>query len=218
MMAQKHLHNRSSWALQNPLRFLAQQLGRSSVSPKGSGRRTIRHDSGTLPTIAHCSTGCAGFPPGCGEVVPWAGPSLIRDAIRLGRLTALKKPNGGVRRIVAGDIVGRLVAPTISQQVVEAVQTATTPFQYALSTRSGCECVAHALQGLTEIDPRATVTSIDGISAYDLISRQAMLEGVREMPGGIHSPFRLNVLWRSLQLPLGRRIGAGPHHRSGRRK
>ena len=44
--------------------------------------------------------------------------------------------------------------------------------------------MAHALQGLTEIDPRATVTSSDGISAYDLISRQAMLEGLREMPGG----------------------------------
>ena len=111
-------------------------------------------------------------------------PSSIRDAIRLGRLTALRKSNGGVRGIVAGDIVRRLVARTISQQMAEAVQTATAPFQYALSTRSGCECVAHALQGLTEIDPRATVTSIDGISAYDLISRQAMLEGLREMPGG----------------------------------
>ena len=111
-------------------------------------------------------------------------PSSIRDAIRLRRLTALRKPNGGVRGIVAGHIVRRLVARTISQQLAEEVQTATAPFQYALSTRSGCECVAHALQGLTEIDPRATVSSIDGISAYDLISRQAMLEGLREMPGG----------------------------------
>ena len=111
-------------------------------------------------------------------------PSSIRDAIRHGKLTALRKPNGGVRGNVGGDIVRRLVARTISQQMAEAVQTATAPSQYALSTRSGCECVAHALQGLTEIDPRATVTSIDGISAYDLISRQAMLEGLREMPGG----------------------------------
>ena len=33
------------------------------------------------------------------------------------------------------------------------------------STRAGCECIAHMLQGLTELNPRATVVSIDGISA-----------------------------------------------------
>ena len=82
--------------------------------------------------------------------------AFIRDAIRLGRLIALRKPNGGVRGIVAGDIVRRLVARKISQQSAEVVQTATALFQYTLLTRSGCECVAHAVQGLTEIDPRAT--------------------------------------------------------------
>ena len=30
---------------------------------------------------------------------------------------------------------------------------------------------AHVLQGLTELDPETTVTSIDGIGAYDTISR-----------------------------------------------
>ena len=78
------------------------------------------------------------------------------DAIRLGRLTALQKPNGGVRGIVAGNIVRRLVAHTMSQQMMEKVQAATAPFQYAMATKSGCECIAHALQGSTEIDPRAT--------------------------------------------------------------
>ena len=44
------------------------------------------------------------------------------------------------------------------------------PFQHALSTRAGCECIGHALQFLTERDPSATITSIDGISAFDTIS------------------------------------------------
>ena len=61
----------------------------------------------------------------------------------------------------------------MSQQMMEAVQGATALFQCALATRAGCECVAHALQGITELNPRATVTSIDGISAFDLISRRA---------------------------------------------
>ena len=58
------------------------------------------------------------------------------------------------------------MAKTIAQQLT-IVWKATAPFQHALSTRAGCECVSHVLQGLT----------IDGVSAYDLISRGAMLEG-----------------------------------------
>ena len=77
-------------------------------------------------------------------------PSSVRDAMRLGRMTALEKPNGRVRGIVVGDIVRRLVACTMSQQMMEEVQSATAPFQYAMSTTGGCECIAHALQGLTD--------------------------------------------------------------------
>ena len=43
--------------------------------------------------------------------------------------------------------------------------------------------MAHALQGLTEIDPQVTVTSIDGLGAYDMISRGAMLRGLMRVSG-----------------------------------
>ena len=39
--------------------------------------------------------------------------------------------------------------------------------------------MAHVLQGLTELDPETTVTSINGIGAYDTISREAMLRGLQ---------------------------------------
>ena len=63
-------------------------------------------------------------------------------------------------------------------------EAATAPFQYALSTKAGCECVAHILQTLTDVDERATIVSIDGIGAYDLISRNAMLQGLLMMEDG----------------------------------
>ena len=75
------------------------------------------------------------------------------------------------------------MARTMSQQLSPAVERATSPFQYAMTTRAGCECVAHALQGLTEIDPEVTVTSIDGLGVFDMISRGAMLEGLRRVLG-----------------------------------
>ena len=58
-------------------------------------------------------------------------------------MTALRKNGGGVRGIVAGEVFRRFTAKTIAQ----------------LSTRAGCECIAHALQALTELDPDSTVMS-----------------------------------------------------------
>ena len=108
----------------------------------------------------------------------------VAGIIRLGRLTALQKPGGGVRGIVAGDILRRLVGRKLAQQLGKAVEAATSLFQYAHSTRAGSECVVHVLQALTERNSEATVLSIDGISAFDVVSRNAMLESLRRVPGG----------------------------------
>ena len=88
--------------------------------------------------------------------------------------------------ITVGEVFRCLVARTIAQQLVPAVEEAIAPFQYALTTRSGCECVAHAVQALIDIDVdgRATILSIDGIGVFDLVSRGAMLEGLRTLDGG----------------------------------
>ena len=93
-----------------------------------------------------------------------AVPEVV-EALRLGRLTALRKPCG-VRGIVAGDVVRRLVSRTMAQQLGTVVESATAPYQYALRTRAGCECIAHALQGLCDVDPNATIISIDGIGRF----------------------------------------------------
>ena len=73
----------------------------------------------------------------------------------------------------------------MAKQFSKKVEVATAPFQYALSTKAGCECVAHILQALTDRDPEATIMSIDGIGAFDLISRISMLEGLLRMEDGV---------------------------------
>ena len=111
-------------------------------------------------------------------------PPDVLALLRMGRLAALQKPGGGVRGIVCGDLVRRLVARSIAQQISSAVEEATSPFQYALTTKASGECVAHAIQSLTDLDSRATVLSIDGIGAFDMISRAAMLDGLQQVRGG----------------------------------
>ena len=57
------------------------------------------------------------------------------------RLTALTKPNGGVRWIATGCTVRGLVARTLAKTVHEGVRSGCAPFQHALSTRAGTDCV-----------------------------------------------------------------------------
>ena len=83
-----------------------------------------------------------------------------------------------------GDILRGLVARSIAEQMSIVVEAATAPYQYALSTRARTECIAHILQTLTEDNPRTTVLSIDGIGAFDLISRKSMLEALMRVEGG----------------------------------
>ena len=63
-------------------------------------------------------------------------PQEVKDGLRLGRMTAMAKPDAGVRGIVAGDVIRRLTARTMAQQLGKAVVACTAPFQYALSSAS----------------------------------------------------------------------------------
>ena len=53
------------------------------------------------------------------------------------------------------------------------------PFQFALSTRAGTDCVGHVIRVLTDANPTATVLSVD---AYDHVFRGAMLSKLLSEP------------------------------------
>ena len=75
-------------------------------------------------------------------------PDEIIDAIRMGHVTALRKPDGGAvdRGRRHCDVRGRWH---------ERWPNRSSPFQYALSTKAGCECIAR-VQSITDRDPEAT--------------------------------------------------------------
>ena len=64
----------------------------------------------------------------------------------------------------------------------DEIMDACAPFQYALSTKSGMDCVGHVLRAATDMDDTLTVTSIDGVGAFDHIRRQAMLSKLMSLP------------------------------------
>ena len=91
---------------------------------------------------------------------------------------SIRKPNGRVRALVVGDVVGR----TLAQEYASELQAACMPFQYGLSTCAGTEALVRLLRVATEMDPRATVLSIDAVGAFDHVSRRAMLAALQQRP------------------------------------
>ena len=110
-------------------------------------------------------------------------PEEVASVLMGARLTALTKPDGGVRGIATGCSLRRLVAQTLEKQFMAVFEAECAPFQYALSTRAGTDCVGHMLRAATDADPRLTILSVDGIGAYDHIVRSAMLGRLLQMPG-----------------------------------
>jgi hypothetical protein len=62
------------------------------------------------------------------------------------------------------------------------VQAACLPYQYALRTRSGTECVGHMFRAATDLDPNLTIVSVDGIGASDHIRRAEMSRKLSSLP------------------------------------
>ena len=85
-------------------------------------------------------------------------PAAALAAFRVGRNVALQKPDGrGIRALVIGDVLRRLVGTTVTQAVASRLERACLPSQYGLSTRAGAEALPRILRAATEIDPCATM-------------------------------------------------------------
>ena len=97
-------------------------------------------------------------------------------------MTALQKQDGGVRGIATGTSFRRLVEKTLARQFGKAVEAACSPYQFALSTRAGADCVGHAIRAFTDADPLCTVLSINGVEAYDHVLRSSFLAKLHSVP------------------------------------
>ena len=118
----------------------------------------------------------------CHRVAQAQLPPSIATALGLGRMIALQKPNGRVRGLVIGDILRRTVSRAIAQHFSQHFHAACSPHQYALSTRAGTGAIVHALTTATQSNPSNTILSIDGVGAYDTISRRSMLQALAAVP------------------------------------
>ncbi len=110
-------------------------------------------------------------------------PSSVMQALRLGRMTALKKEDSAkIRGIVAGSILRRLVCKAVARQYGDSFLERTSPFQFALQTKAGTDALARALRFLADRDPDAVIVSLDGVGAFDHVRRSAFFRRLHACP------------------------------------
>ena len=109
-------------------------------------------------------------------------PTQIVDAMRVSAITALVKPNSRIRGISAADTFRRLVTKTVVRQKQDVLRQAVWPNNFGLSNRSGTDCVAHMIQYLSDEDPSKVTFSIDGVGAFDHVSRARIFESLLANP------------------------------------
>ena len=106
-------------------------------------------------------------------------PADIASGLALARLTALRKPDGGVRGIATGDVFRRLVSRALAKTWAHVFDEATRPFQYALQARAGTDALAAHVRTVLELRDDAVLVSLDGRSAYDTMSRASFLTALQ---------------------------------------
>ena len=117
-------------------------------------------------------------------------PRRIADSLRISALTALSKPDNRVRGIAAADTLRRLVAKSLARQFQGIMRGAVAPHNFGISDRSGTDAAIHMLQYLTDALPAKVIVSVDGVGAFDNISKACIFQSLLQHPAlHGHIPF-----------------------------
>ena len=128
-----------------PQILTALRRSRKGAAPGPSGLT-----ADTLRLVLDDETTTALFVEVCQHLAQARVPLNIAQAIGLGRMVALTKPNGGIRGLVVGDVLRRVIARCIAQVFATQFHAACAPHQFALSSRAGTGAVVHALTATTQ--------------------------------------------------------------------
>ena len=116
-------------------------------------------------------------------LVNWIVVNGVPDAVKShffgGRLIALKKKDGGIRPIVVGQTLRRLISKLINNYAKEKLATVFAPIQLGVGISGGVEAGVHAVRRYVEyLDADMTVIKLDFRNAFNTIRRDTILEAV----------------------------------------
>jgi hypothetical protein len=104
-------------------------------------------------------------------------PAVARDLLFGGSLVALRKPSGGIRPIVMGDVLLRLLAKALSVEHGGSFRDFLAPLgQLGVAISAGAESIVHATRVALQSHPDWVVLQLDFENAFQRISRELILQ------------------------------------------
>ena len=96
-------------------------------------------------------------------------------------LLAIRKKNGGLRPIAAGEVLCRLVSKCLATATRTTALSLLAPLQLGVGARGGCEAIIHATSHLMATSPTNHRWSLllDFSNAFNNISRESMFVEIR---------------------------------------
>ena len=110
-------------------------------------------------------------------------PTSIAPYLCGASLLALKKKDGGIRRIAVGETLRRLVAKCLCRLSSQKAASLLVPLQDGVGVPGGCEAVSHALNGLVASVGDTTslaILQVDLKNAFNTLDRSSILRQVAD--------------------------------------
>jgi hypothetical protein len=109
-------------------------------------------------------------------------PLTVQPAFGGAVLHALKKKDGSVRPIAAGEVLRRLTARCLCRSVKDEAAEYFAPYQFGVASKCGTERVVHKTRAVLEAQrgsPDFVFFKVDLSNAFNNVSRAQMLDGLR---------------------------------------
>ena len=105
-------------------------------------------------------------------------PDDVRPWVCGASLMALRKPNGSLSPVAAGETLRRLCGKVCVELMGSSLHSILEPIQVGVQTKFGCESVVHTTRQWTHTfrdDPDSVLVLIDLSNAFNCVSRGAVL-------------------------------------------
>ena len=120
-----------------------------------------------------------------GEVPVW-----VREVLSLGRATALKKGDAGVRPLVCHEPMRRLITRALVFESGSDIEEYLGPHQFAVGVAGGCPAMALSVKKLAHANDSLVFFKLDLVNAYNTQSRECALRNLESASPGLASFLR----------------------------
>jgi len=121
-------------------------------------------------------------------------PESIKAIFFGGRLIALKKKDGGIRPIVVGLCLRRLVSKLMNNYAIDKISNLISPTQLGVGVAGGVEAAVHAARRYVDnLNKDEAVVKLDFCNAFNTLRRDSILEAIHatlpEMYSYVHASY-----------------------------